>query len=211
MTLRSSAITLPRRLVIAALFAVITVGGALAQGDPVAFAQKMGDTAIAGLTDPKLNDSERVKRMRALLRKAFDLEAVSRSVLGAPGRQASPAQFKEFVRLYEIYVAHNYAGLFKRYNGEKVEMRSAQKQPDGESVVSGVILQPEGPPINLELRVKPAGDSYKGVDLRVEGISMPLTHRKQFASVINQRGGVDGLLAALRDATKKFEAKAPSE
>lgn len=190
----------------------LSAGQALAQSDPVAFAQKVGETAITDLTDPKLNDSQRVTRMRKLLVNVFDIDAVSRFVLGPYARRTTPEQFETFKKLYLVYVAHNYAGLFKRYNGEKVEFQRAQKLSDGDSTVYGQIYQQGGPPISVELRVHPAGDSFKAVDLKIEGVSMPLTHRKQFGSVINQRGGkVEGLLDALKDATEKFEKEAPSE
>jgi hypothetical protein len=40
---------------------------------------------------------------------------------------------------------------------------------------------------------------------------MPLTHRKQFSSVISRsRKGVQGLIVALRRATTRFEAETPS-
>lgn len=196
-------------------FALVAFGAAqqqaAAQSDPVAFAQKLGDDAIADLTNPSLSDGERVKRMRLLLQNSFDEEAVSKFVLGRYVKRASDEQFQEFIKLYEVYVAHNYAGLFKRYNGEKVEMKSARDAGDGNQIVSGVIRQPEGPPIILELRLRPASDDFKVVDLKVEGVSMPLTHRKQFASVISQRGGkIEGLLVALRGAIDKFEKSTPS-
>ncbi len=205
---------LVRATAIVLLLLAVSIPGASAsaQQDAVSFAQKLGQSAITDLTDPKLSDSERVTRMRQLLADAFDVDAVTRFVLGPYARQTTPEQFQEMMRLYEIYVAHNYAGLFRRYNGEKVEFTRAQKQGDGDSVVQGVVRQSDGPPINVELRLRPANNAYKAVDLRIEGVSMPLTHRQQFASVINQRGGkVEGLLGALRDATQRFERQTPSQ
>jgi phospholipid transport system substrate-binding protein len=176
------------------------------------FAQKVGDSAITDLTAPGITDSARVKRMRQLLVNIFDAEAVGRFVLGPYTRQASPEEFKEFLKLYEVYVAHNYAGLFKRYNGQKVEYTREQPTPNGNIVVNGIIRQVSGPDIGTELRLHKVGDTYKAIDLRIEGVSMPLTHRKQFASVIAQRGGkVSGLISALKGAIAKFEKETPSE
>ena len=92
----------------------------------VAFAQKLGNTAIAKLTDRSLGDAARVKRMRQLLRDSFDVPAVSKFVLGKYRRRATPEQVKEFEKLYTTYVAYNYAGLFKKYDGQKVKMESAE-------------------------------------------------------------------------------------
>ena len=210
-----AALTTPlRRLTLAAAFVVTVSASATASADSgaVAFVQKLGDTAIADLTDPKLSDSARVKRMRTLLANAFDVVAVSRFVLGPYMRRTTPEQFKDFTHLYEIYVAHNYAGLFKRYNGEKVEMQSERDIPGGDIAVYGIIKQEDGPSINIAMRVRKENGGYKAVDLKVEGVSMPLTHRKQFASVIAQHNGqVSGLIDALRAADNRFEKEAPSQ
>lgn len=213
--LKLTALTTPlRQLMLAAMLVVAMAGTSLATADSgaVAFVQKISNDAIADLTDPKLSDSARVKRMRELLANAFDVKAVSQFVLGPYARRATPEQFKEFMHLYEIYVAHNYAGLFKRYNGEKIEMQNERDLPGGDIAVYGIIQQPDGPVINLALRVRKEGDAYKAVDLKVEGISMPLTHRKQFAAVIAQHNGqVSGLIDALRAADARFEKEAPSK
>jgi phospholipid transport system substrate-binding protein len=206
---------LSRRAIVGALAACAIAAAAPSQAaeqSALAFTQKVGDSAITDLTAPGITDSARVKRMRKLLVNIFDAEAVGRFVLGPYARQATPEEFKEFLKLYEIYVAHNYAGLFKRYNGQKVEFTREQPAANGQIVVNGVIRQVSGPDISTDLRVHKAGDTYKAVDLRIEGVSMPLTHRKQFASVIAQRGGkVSGLLSALKGAIAKFEKETPSE
>jgi phospholipid transport system substrate-binding protein len=183
-----------------------------AEESALAFAQKVGDSAITDLTAPGITDSARVKRMRKLLVNIFDAEAVGRFVLGVYSRQATPEEFKEFLRLYEIYVAHNYAGLFKQYNGQKVEFTREQAAAGGQTVVYGVIHQVSGPDIAIEFRVHKTNPGFKALDLKIEGVSMPLTHRKQFASVIARKGGkVSGLNEALRDAIAKFEKETPSE
>lgn len=208
--------SLPRRLFIAAAALVLCMGPALpsqaAGTGALAFVQKVGDTAIADLTAAGISDSTRVKRMRKLLNETFDVENVSRFVLGPFVNRASPAELAEFRTLYQIYVAHNYAGLFKRYNGEKIEMQREQPLANGEIDVLGVIRQPSGPPINMEMRVHRVNSNFKALDLKIEGVSMPLTHRKQFASVITQRGNkVSGLIEALKSAVTRFEQETPSQ
>ena len=64
----------------------------------------------------------------------------------------------------------------------------------------------------MEMRIHKNDSGYKALDLKIEGVSMPLTHRKQFSSVISRSGkGVQGLINALRKATTRFEAETPSQ
>ncbi len=172
------------------------------------FVQGIGDSAIRDLTASDISDADRVDRMRALLAEAFDVPEVGRSVLGPFYRQTSPESFAEFLDLYEIYVAHNYAALFKKYRGETIEVVRTTPMDEGEFRVDALIHQISGPPIALEMQVHEVNSALKAIDLRIEGISMPLTHRRQFVSVITRSGdGVDGLNAALRNAVARFEAQ----
>ncbi|MFM2130297.1 MAG: hypothetical protein RL477_1843 [Pseudomonadota bacterium] len=203
----------------AVVFGLLLAAPAEAIGSgALAFVQKVGDTAITELTAAGISDSTRVKRMRKLLSETFDVDEVSNSVLGvyAPTshnpNKATAAEFAEFEKLYQVYVAHNYAGLFKRYSGEKIEMQREIAKSDGHINVVGVIHQPSGEPIGIEIEVRPVNGAYKAVDLKVAGVSMPLTHRKQFVSIISQRGNkVAGLLDALRGAVTRFEQETPSQ
>ena len=51
-----------------------------------------------------------------------------------------------------------------------------------------------------------AGNRFKTMDIKVAGVSMPLTHRKEYSSVIRRRSGkVSGLLSALRKKASVLE------
>lgn len=209
------------RSAFAALFVVfavcgITTGSAQAQSaaTPASeYVQKMGDRAILELTAKGVSDSERVKRMRALLKEYFDVPAVSQFVLGTYWRQATEDERAEFMKLYEVVVAHTYAGLFKKYSGEQFKVQRERAVDDEATVVYSQIIQPSGgEPVAVEVTVKKEDgvDVYKAIDIKVEGISMPLTHRKEYASVIQRNRGVAGLLKVLKQKADSLEAENPS-
>ena len=198
-----------RHLAAVAALAVMLASPALAQqsGSPKAFVKGLADKALTELTSPTISDSERVKRLRRLLVENFDLPAVGKFVLGVYWRQTNEDQFKEFLKLYEIYVAHNYAGLFKKYNGETIDILRERPSAGDTTLVFGRINQASGPAIIMELRVRKHNSGYKLLNIKIKGVSMPLHHRKQFFSVINRsRKGVQGLIDALRRATDRLEA-----
>ena len=176
------------------------------------FVQNVGNEAIHKLTDRSLPDTTRVKQMRAFLRENFDEAAISKFVLGTYWNRASEAQRAEFQKLYETVVAHNYAGLFKKYSGETFQVLSQRGDAD-DTIVNAQINQTNGgPAIPVELQVRKDGGAWKAVDIKVDGVSMPQTHRKEYSSVINRsRNGVEGLLTALRNKAKQLEADTPSE
>ena len=57
-----------------------------------------------------------------------------------------------------------------------------------------------GAPARVDWRVRGAPGAYKIIDVVVEGISMVVTQRSEFASVIRRGGGrLDSLTTQLRD------------
>ncbi len=177
-----------------------------APADAKSFVANVGERAIRELTPKDISDAERVKRMRALLAEAFDVEAISKFVLGIYWRRSTDDQRAEFLKLYQTVVSHSYAGLFKKYSGETFEVIRQVSVAGGGSIVYGRINRMNGPPVAVELQVLKKSGIYKAVDIKIEGVSMPLTHRKEYSSVIRRnRGNVAGLLNVLRKKASVLE------
>ena len=201
----------PRSLVAAGLVLVLVSPWAApetraAPADAGSFVSNLGKRAIRELTPKDISDAERVKRMRALLAEAFDVKAISKFVLGIYWRRTTEDQRAEFLKLYETVVSHSYAGLFKKYSGETFEVIRQVSVAGGGSIVYGRIKRMNGPPVAVELQVVKKSGTYKAVDIKIEGISMPLTHRKEYSSVLRRnRGNVSGLLKVLRKRASILE------
>lgn len=87
------------------------------------------------------------------------------------------------------------------YLGE--QFRVTGERPDGEvTLVQSEVFKPGSQPAKVDWRVNTAGAQPKIVDVIVEGVSMAVTQRSEFAAVIQRNGGnVDGLISALRQKT----------
>lgn len=195
-----------------ALFSGLAINQAMAQADALSFAQRNAENAIEQLTDNGLNASQRIERMQEMIATTFDVAAVSRFVLGPYASQATAEEFEEFKRLYGVYVAHNYAGMFQRYSSVNVQMTRQVMRPNGDTVVDGMIRQSNGTHVAFQMRLRPTDNSFKAVDLHMGGVSLPLTHRSQFSSVIRrQGGGVKGLNNALRRLVNELQQVASSK
>ena len=170
------------------------------------FVEKLGERAINELTPEDISDTERVERMRALLTDAFDMPAIGKFVLGVYWRRATEAERSEFLELYQTVVAHSYSRLFKDYASEIFLVNKERPAPGGGVIVYGRSPRLSDEPILVEMLVKKAGNKFKTMDIKVAGVSMPLTHRKEYSSVIRRRNGkVSGLLDALRKKTRFLE------
>ncbi|MCZ6743883.1 MAG: ABC transporter substrate-binding protein [Alphaproteobacteria bacterium] len=170
------------------------------------FVEKLGERAINELTPEDISDAERVERMRALLADAFDMPTIAKFVLGVYWRRATKEERSEFLELYQTVVAHSYSRLFKDYAGEIFLVNKERPAPGGGIIVYGRISRLSGEPTPVEMLVKKSGNRFKTLDIKVAGVSMPLTHRKEYSSVIRRRNGkVSGLLSALRKKARILE------
>ncbi len=188
------------------LFAVVIVivpTARAADGGPDTFISKIGQEAINSLTAKDLSDKERQNRFRAIFNRAFSPKLIARFALGRYWRRASGTQQKEYVGLFEDFIVQAYATRFKAYNGQTLKVGKIRDINKRDKIVYSTLNMTDGRKIPVHWRVRGNSD-YKIVDVLVEGVSMAITQRDEFSSIINQRGGkIEGLLAALREKTGK--------
>jgi len=137
-----------------------------------------------------------------LFRKDFDVPGIARFVLGRYWKTATPEQQDEFTKLFEDYIALVYSSQLSAYSGETLKVIGSRADPEG-AVVASEIIRPSGaPPVKVEWHLSDQHGAYKIRDVAVDGISMAVTQRSEFASVIQRNGGqVQGLIAMLREKT----------
>ena len=182
---------------------------ARAAEDSAGFIADLGQRTIKVLAS-KLSERERETQFRVIFDEGFDVPAISRFVLGQYWRTASEAQRQDFVALFEAYVVHAYAVRFNEYGGQQLQVIAARAEGDDSSLVQSRIAQPNGaPPLKVDWRVGKTAKGYKINDVVIEGVSMAVTQRQEFASVIQRNGGqIDALLKLLREkAGQSAEAK----
>jgi len=194
-----------RSFLAAALFLVvgafIPAVPTMAAADPSALISNLGSRAleVLGKNAPQ---SQRVERFRQLLREDFDVPGIARFVLGRYWNVATEEQRTEFVRLFEDYVALAYSTRLAEYTGETFKVTGSRPDADG-AIVSSQIIRPAGAaPVKVDWRLTGRNGVYKISDVSVDGISMAVTQRSEFAAVIQHNGGqVQSLITMLRDKT----------
>lgn len=177
----------------------------LAQAKPTAaasFIDLLGQRVIKSLTRHDVTAQQRAREFRALLRESFDLPYIGRFTLARYWRRSTVDQRVEFLRLFEDFIVQAYAYRFKDYAGETLVVDHSLEAANGTFYVRSHLVRASRLPILINWRVRRSSIGFKVIDVIVEGISMLVTQRDEFASVILNSGGrVEGLLAALRKRT----------
>ncbi|MBU6235782.1 MAG: ABC transporter substrate-binding protein [Alphaproteobacteria bacterium] len=160
---------------------------------------RLGDEAIRTISNSGLDEASKKQTFRRLLTQNFDMATIGRFAMGKYWRQATPQQQAEYTRLYEKMIVDVYTARFNKYSGQTFEVTDTRVDESGDIVVSSNVVSSGSTPVSVDWRVRPKGGGYRIIDVMVEGVSMAVTQRNDFAGVIQQGGGtVDALLDYLK-------------
>lgn len=164
------------------------------------FIKDVASRGLAFLSNPDITKEQQIEDFKNLLNDSFDLKTIGRFALGRYWRQATPEQREEYVQLFQKMVINSYAERFKDYQGQNLIVESARADSDIDTMVfSKIAAGSSSPEIKVDWRVRYKDGAYRVVDVLVEGVSMSLTQRSEFASIIQRGGGnVESLLEKLR-------------
>ncbi len=221
---RQVALSIPRRgfsrglavLGTVALAALVGLGvglgaprpaAAAGSGDPAVFVREFSAQAIGVLADHGLSGAHRQQAFRELLTAGFDVRAISRFVLGRYWRKATEAERAEFTGLFEDLIVATYSKKFSDYSGQTLRVEAIREESERTAAVTSRILGQTGEPIRIDWRLLRRGGSWRIVDVVVEGMSMVLSQRSEYAAVIKAGGGrIEGLLVKLRAKTARLRS-----
>ena len=200
-----------RRSLLTSLFLLMSTAALAAPpvvnpADAVAFMNQLWDRAVEVL-NKKSDPALRQERFRQLFHADFDCPGIARFVLGRYWRDASEEEQRDFVRLFEEYVVFVYTARLSNFGGQDFKVRGSRSDGDGVMVSTDVFSPDSSSPLKIDWRLVSENGTYKINDVIVEGVSMLVTQRSEFASVVQRNGGqVRGVLAMMREKTASASA-----
>jgi ABC-type transporter MlaC component len=194
----------PRLAPLAAMFLAAFALAAPARADAVSqgsqVIRSMGDTVISILANKGLPKAQREERFRQIYRANFDHTIIAASVMGPVWKTTAPQVQQEYLQVFETYIAKVYAAQLSTYSGEKFDVTRAEADGPGATIESRIVDQKNGSTVAIRWRLRPSAGQMKVRDVLIENISMAQTQRREFAAVLQQRGGkAEGLIAAIRE------------
>lgn len=173
------------------------------------FISDLADRAIEVWKDPTITEKEREKAFRDLLYDAFAVDFISQLVLGRHYRTASDEQLATYKDLFPEYIIRSFTGRLGSYNNQQIDIKGTAPAGTRDVFVRSEIVSPnsQGEPIHADWRVRNLDSLFKIVDVKVEGVSMAITKREEFSSII-AKDGFDGLFEELRTGTAVDTASA---
>jgi phospholipid transport system substrate-binding protein len=184
-------------LVLPSLPALAAAGSA----DVTAAQEQIGslaDQAIGILKATTPESAERRTQLATLLHGNFNLPYLAQLAVGRPWRDLSEAERQNFIDIFSKWVVDSQSRRLATYAGETVEVTGAEPVGDNDvmvhSRISGGTL---GEPVAVDWRMRKTGSKFEIIDVVIAGVSMVVTYRQEFSSIV-QQGGVDALIAELQ-------------
>jgi phospholipid transport system substrate-binding protein len=174
------------------------VASARAASDAGAFVGEFADKAIALVSETGLSQAERRDAFGDLVRTYFDMPGIGQFLLGRYWRTASEAEQQAYLKAFTENMVYTYARRFDEYGGQKLVIDGTREDGRFDIVSSRIVSPNSNEEFRLEWRVIEAEGGKKIVDIVIEGVSMSVTQRQEYASVIQNNGGkVQALIDAL--------------
>lgn len=163
------------------------------------FIEQLADNAITSLTKEDMDSKTRDEIFREILLEGFNVPTIARFVLGSNWRRSTAAQREEYLSLFEDMLVDTYAYRFAEYSGQHLEVVGERHIRSNDSKVSSRVISPNSSPVDVNWHVRQNDNGrYQVIDVEIAGVSMSLTQRSDFSSVI-RRGGMEALLNHMRE------------
>jgi phospholipid transport system substrate-binding protein len=171
-----------------------------AQSDPVSMLQSVADNMIRGLKENQATLKSKPQIVYDLAHRYVvpnaALPEMSRRVLPPQTwNSATPAQREQFQKQFTTTLIRTYASSLTAYKDQTVKFYPIRGGYQGKNTVTvdSDIISSESQPIHVSYRLVRAGDSWKLIDMSVEGVSMLESFRAQYTDILSQ-GSMSQLL-----------------
>jgi phospholipid transport system substrate-binding protein len=178
--------------------------------NPSAFVQELSRYAIEDILKADVSADEKVKRFDNLLNTAFDLDFISRFVVGGYWKRATDPEQKEFQSLFRDLNVINWGSRFNEYGGQKITVTNTNTRETRGGTIHEVTtsIGKEGDkPLQVIWVLRDNGGKLGVIDLKVEGVSLALTFQSEYKAVLKNTGSMTGLNEVLKKKIEELRAK----
>ena len=150
----------------------------------------------------KANPTHVYKLVDEILVPHVDLDRISSLILGKHWKEVSDENKKRFQNEFKNMLILTYATALNELDEWQMSfLHSTKSTRENEVMIRSKISQ-NGPPLNVDYRMRLNGDSWKVYDVTIEGISLVTNYRSSFKRLM-QTSGIDGLISHMEKNNRK--------
>lgn len=158
------------------------------------------------LRQDRPGNADRVQAIGTVIDRNTDTELLGRLALGRLWRRLSDEQRRRYSERFTAYVRQTLASQLIAAAGDMdgrlenhFRLLDSEAAGDEDMIVHTEIVRSGGRPATVDWRLRSKDGTFAIIDLLVDGVSLLVTKRSEFATVI-ERGSIADLLAQLKSS-----------
>ncbi|MDY6407474.1 MAG: ABC transporter substrate-binding protein [Pseudomonadota bacterium] len=181
---------------------------AKAENPAIDFVNKLADNVINNVLTADVSQDEKLSRFRAEFTEALDLKNIGQFVLGIYWRKATQSEKDAFLKAFMDFTTKTWADRFDSYQGQKIVFSGVRNAERNQLYVDSTIQN--NPPVEVIWRLKQKDNTYRIIDIIVEGVSMAMSYRNEYSAFLQTHGGsVQALTDELKKKSENFKWEEP--
>ena len=161
--------------------------------------KKQIDTILDAYKNTSISKVDRFNFIEDSINNNFAGAGISKFVAGKSWSSASKETKKEYVQLFKKHLALNIASIMQGYSNQEYELINSKYDEKNKVSMINMKIYSDTGNLLVTWRVKKSKDRYFVIDLIVADISLVVTKRSEFNSMLKK---IDGKLSELNDIVR---------
>ena len=143
------------------------------------------------------SDDDARDRTRSLLASSFDVPAMAEFALGKAWGSASEEDRKAYLRTFESQAVSEYLRRMK--DGARIEFVGMRAPDHGDLLAANKVSTPGKEEQTWIWKLRPTGQSWRIVDVAIDGSSVLSSERQEYAEILAaNHGDINAVIAFIR-------------
>ncbi len=133
-----------------------------------------------------IDDEEKFKSIEETINKNFAGSGIARFVVGKAWASANKETKKEYISIFKRHLALNIATMMQNYSNQKYSLSDSRFDEQNDVSLVDMEIKNNSSNIVVTWRVKKSKDRFFIIDLMVADISLVVTKRSEFNSMLKK-------------------------
>ncbi len=142
------------------------------------------DKIISAYQNPDLPDENKFLMIEQTINNNFAGTGIAKFVAGNSWKSASKETKKEYIKLFKRHLALNISSMMQGYSNQSYELKNSSYDEKNKVTLIDMEIFSDTGSIQVTWRVKKSKDRFFVIDLLVADISLVVTKRSEFNSML---------------------------
>ena len=172
--------------------------------EPDIFVQSTVNRASQVLSK-NISKEEKINELKTIAMETVDIKGIGFYSLGSARKNLNNNQEERYFDLFENYFLKSFSSRLSEYTNPKIEVKGEKVLNRNYTIVNSVLVSTsERPEVKIDWRIYTKNPNNPLIrDLIIEGLSLAVAQRAEFASILNSNDGdINALFNTLEDFAK---------